>query len=296
MRFIMRIHHSIRDCPIGKMGWHISCIPVYNACTMNLAQLEAGLPIRGLGKPLYFYDTIGSTNDVADKFARDGSPHGTLVVADEQTAGRGRAGRAWYTPPNCAIAMSLVLRPETTHLPVLARLSALGAVAMAHAIERAGAEVAIKWPNDILIAGKKVGGVLAECSWLGSDLAFAVLGIGVNIREGSIPDDADIDFPATYLEDVVGERVDRAEFLFAVLDGIGVWYPKMGTRAFIEAWDRRLAYRGREVVVREGQSEIDGVLVGISEDGRLDLITNTGEHVEVMFGDMKMRPVDKSRK
>jgi BirA family biotin operon repressor/biotin-[acetyl-CoA-carboxylase] ligase len=157
-------------------------------------------------------------------------------------------------------------------------------------------EAAIKWPNDVLLAGKKVGGVLAECSWSGSDLAFAVLGIGVNIREESVPDEKAVDFPATCLEEVTGKRVDRTEFLFAVLEGVGVWYPKMNSGAFIEAWGRRLAYRGHEVVVREGQTEIVGVLVGISNDGRLDLIANTGEHVEMTFGDISIRPVDKSRK
>jgi BirA family biotin operon repressor/biotin-[acetyl-CoA-carboxylase] ligase len=296
MRFIMRLHHSIRDCPMGKMGWHISCIPMYNATMISLAQLEAGLPIRGLGNPVYFYHTIGSTNDVAAEFARKGSPHGTLVVADEQTAGRGRAGRTWYTPPDCAIALSLVLRPKTAHPPVLARLSALGAMAVAHAIEKVGAEAAIKWPNDVLLAGKKVGGVLAECSWSGSDLEYAVLGVGVNMHEESIPGERDIDFPATCLEDVVGMHVGRTEFLFAVLEGISEWYPKMEAQAFIEAWDRRLAYRGREVVVQAGQSEIVGKLAGISKDGRLNLITKTGETFEVTFGDMKIRPVDMSWK
>ncbi len=269
---------------------------MYNANMISLAQLEAGLPIRGLGEPLYFYHTIGSTNDVAAEFARGGSPHGTLVVADEQTAGRGRAGRTWYTPPDCAIALSLVLRPKTVYLPVLARLSALGTMAVVYAIDKMGGEAAVKWPNDILLAGKKVGGVLVECSWSGSDLEFAVLGIGVNIREESVPGEKDIDFPATCLEDVVGKRVDRTEFLFAALEGISEWYPKMEARDFVEAWDRRLAYRGHEVVVRAGQSEIIGKVAGIAKDGQLILITNTGEHVELTFGDMKIRPVDKSRK
>jgi BirA family biotin operon repressor/biotin-[acetyl-CoA-carboxylase] ligase len=259
-------------------------------------RLMAGLPIRGLGQPLYFYSRVGSTNAVAAELAQAGTPHGTLIVADEQWAGRGRAGRKWLTPAGSALALSVVLRPAGFSEAMLLRWSGLGTLALLHAMRRMDMDGAIKWPNDVLLAGRKVGGVLAECVWTGSELAHLTLGIGINVRRDAVPRTEDVDFPATCLEAEAGKPVDRVAFLYAVLEGVGHWFDLLEDERFIEAWDRHLAWRGREVVILNGGSEIVGSVCGLAHDGRLILRTEAGESLQIAMGECHLRPVDRDRK
>lgn len=263
---------------------------------LNAERLRASLPICGLGEPLYFYPNIGSTNDQATDFARQGSPHGTLVVAEEQTSGRGRAGRYWFTPPASALALSLVLRPQGLTLETLGELTALGALAVVEALENVGIEALIKWPNDVLIHGRKVAGVLTEASWLGDELEFAILGVGVNVRPKSVPPDEKVDMPATCVEATVGERVDRHELLLNVIQGLGKWYLHLGSPQMLVAWNQRLAYRGRIVKVHHIQGAILGRVQGLAIGGRLRLQLEDGEMIEIAVGDVHLRPVDMGSK
>jgi len=176
---------------------------------LDVERLQSDLPSHGLGEPLHFFQSIGSTNDHAMSLARDGAPHGTLVVAEEQTEGKGRFGRKWFTPPNSALAFSLLLRPEGIPIEAMGDLTALGALAVAEAIEGLGIEGQIKWPNDVMLIGQKVAGVLVEGSWIGDQLEHAILGIGINVRPESVPPKEEIDIPATCIDTAVGGRVDR---------------------------------------------------------------------------------------
>ncbi|TET85785.1 MAG: biotin--[acetyl-CoA-carboxylase] ligase [Anaerolineales bacterium] len=263
---------------------------------LNAERLRASLPIYGLGEPLYFYPNIGSTNDRAADFARQGSPHGTLVVAEEQTSGRGRAGRYWFTPPDSALALSLVLRPQCLTPETLGELTVLGALAVVEALENVGIEALIKWPNDVLIHGRKVAGVLIEASWLGNELEFAILGIGVNVRPKSVPPEEEVDTPATCVEAIVGQQVDRHDLLLDVIRGVGKWYPYLGLPEMLVAWDQRLAYRGRMVKVQLLEGEILGRVQGLAIGGSLQLTSENGEMIEVAFGEVHLRPVDMSSK
>ena len=263
---------------------------------LNAERLRASLPIYGLGEPLYFYPSIGSTNDHAADFARQGSPHGTLVVAEEQTSGRGRAGRDWFTPPDSALAFSLLLRPQGLTLETLGELTVLGALAVVEALENVGIEALIKWPNDVLIHGRKVAGVLTEASWLGDELEFAILGIGVNVRSKSVPPDEKVDVPATCVEVIVGERVDRHELLLNVIQGVGKWHLNLGSPQMLVAWDQRLAYRDRIVQVHHLEGEILGRVQGLTVGGRLKLQSDDGEMIEIAVGDVHLRPVDMDSK
>ena len=263
---------------------------------LNTEWLRASLPIYGLGEPLYFYPSIGSTNDHAADFASQGSPHGTLIVAEEQTSGRGRAGRYWFTPPDSALAFSLVLRPQGLTLETLGELTALGALAVAEALENVGVEALIKWPNDVLINGRKVAGVLTEASWLADELEFAILGVGVNVRSKSVPPDEKVDIPATCVEAIVGERVDRHELLLNVIQGVGKWYLHLGSPQILVAWDQRLAYRGQRVKVHHVKGEILGRVQGLAIGGCLKLQSDDGEIIEIAVGDVHLRPVDMGSK
>lgn len=260
---------------------------------LDAERLRANLPLAGLGTPMYFYPSIGSTNDRAAELAEEGAPEGTLVVAEGQTAGRGRGGRPWFTPPGVALAFSLVLRPSDLSVEALGSLSALGALAVVEGLRSTGVAAWIKWPNDVLIEGGKVAGVLVEASWLGGSLAFAVLGIGVNVRPGAIPPAGRLEFPATCVEAALGRRVDRQRLLASIVAGVARWYPRLGSQEIVQAWEDRLAYRGQMVaVVGPGGEEQRGRLLGLSASGSLRLESEEGALRHIGERSVHLRPID----
>lgn len=259
---------------------------------LSLKRLEANLPRQGLGKPIYLYEKVTSTNDVAIEMAKKLSPHGTLVVADRQTEGRGRAGRKWLTLPGSALALSIILRPEYSLGNGLGEVTALGAIAVVEQITGLGAEASIKWPNDVLVRGRKVAGVLVEGSWVGGELDFIILGIGVNVHQASVPDDSQIDFPATCVDAEVGRESDRVDLLLGLVDSVGRWLPYLGEDPFLLKWDQHLAFRGQEVIVEQPSGEIVGKVLGIAAGGSLRLEGKNGEVRSVDFGAVRLRPVD----
>ena len=304
MKDVGAIHHTLAgsrgtndELPIRQDApWHTLCTPVYNDAMLDVERLQNGLPLHGLGEPLYFFENLGSTNDHAMSLAREGASHGTLVVAEEQTEGKGRAGRQWFTSPNSALAFSLLLRPEGTLIEALGDFTALGALAIAEALEGLGVEGKIKWPNDVMLFGLKVAGVLVEGSWIGDQLEHAILGIGINVRPESVPPKEEIDIPAICVDTAVGTSIDRHDLMLDVIDAIGKWLPKLGSPALLNAWNQRLAYRDQEVMVKLPEAEIIGKLVGVGVGGRLQLTQKTGEIFEVSFGDVHLRPVDMNSK
>ena len=224
--------------------------------------------------------------------ARGGAPHGTLVIAEEQTEGKGRAGRQWFTPPNSALALSLLLRPTRTPLEAIGDLTALGAIAVVEAFEGLGIEGKIKWPNDVMLLERKVAGVLVEGSWIGDQFEFAILGIGINVRPESVPPEEKIVVPAICVDTAVGERVDRHHLMLEVINGVGKWLPRLGSPSLINAWNHRLAYRDQWVIVQLPDGEINGQVHGVGVGGCLQLSLKTGEIQEVAFGDVHLKPVD----
>jgi BirA family biotin operon repressor/biotin-[acetyl-CoA-carboxylase] ligase len=274
-------------------GWHGSCIFEYNQAMLDIDRLRSRLPVWGMGRELELHRAIGSTNDRAAELARQGAPQGTLVVAEEQTAGRGRAGSRWSTPPGSALALSLVLRPQGLSPEAAARMSAVGALAVAEALEAQGAAPQIKWPNDVLIDGGKAAGVLAEGSWEGTKLEYMVLGIGINVRQASVPPAGQAAFPATCVEAVVGHSVDRQELLLLVVEGVGRWYPRIETPELLAAWEHRLAFMNQEIMVFDAQEgvEIRGIVQGLTEEGHLRLKREGGSQVEIGVEAIHLRPV-----
>ncbi len=257
----------------------------------TLQKLLADLP---LGAVRYFH-TIGSTNDLAVRWAEAGAPHLSLVVADEQTAGRGRQGRRWLTPAGSALAFTLILRadkePHGAHLP---RLTALGALAVCDTLNAALSPVTpalIKWPNDVVVNRCKLAGVLAEAHWRGDELVALILGIGINVARDSVPPPELVDFPATCVEEALNRTVDRWELLRAALKKLLEWHERLETADFIAAWERRLAFRGEWIyLVVENQPPLEGRLLGLAEDGALRLLLRSGETASFQFGEVRLRP------
>ena len=258
---------------------------------MNRTEIESELSSLPLSTFRYF-DTIGSTNDEALAWASKDAPDFSLVIADEQTSGRGRMERKWFTPPGAALALSLILRPTNTERAHPSRTTGLLALSLAESLLQLGLAPRIKWPNDVLLGGQKVSGILVESSWIGERLDAMILGMGVNVLNAAIPPADQLLFPATSIETKLGHPVDRIELLKNILTRVLDWRPKLGTDAFLKAWEEYLAFRGQQVRV-EGRSgdPIIGVLLGLEADGSLCLQNDHGRSVTVRFGEVHLRPL-----
>jgi BirA family transcriptional regulator, biotin operon repressor / biotin---[acetyl-CoA-carboxylase] ligase len=258
---------------------------------MNEHEIRKTLSDLSLGG-LRFFEQTGSTNDVALAWAADGAPDLSLVYAEEQTAGRGRSSRQWLTPSASALAFSLVLRPRAGEETSLQMFTALGALAVCETLGGLGMEAQIKWPNDVLLNGRKVCGVLAEAVWLGEEIDSIVLGIGVNVKREAVPMAETLNFPATSLEAEAGRSFDRSGILREVLLALFYWRSMMTKDLFLKKWDERLAFRGQQVEVRDGTGRIlAGKLDGLEPDGSLRLISSQGQAFSVAFGEVHLRPV-----
>ncbi len=262
---------------------------------MDLSTLRTHLSDLPLGQVVYF-DLLDSTNTQALRWAEEGVPHLSLVVADEQTAGRGRRGRSWFTPPGAALAFSLVLKPEALGPVLVPRLTGLGALAVCEVLQRAyGIEAQIKWPNDVLVGGEKLAGVLVETHWLGGDIQCVVLGIGINIAPDSIPPESEVDFPATCVEISLGRPVNRWAVLKEVLEALLGWLPIIDQAAFLQAWESNLAYQLESVqLIMEDSKPIEGRLIGLRRDGSLRMELPNGDEKYFQTGEVHLRKVDKT--
>ncbi|MDI6769859.1 MAG: biotin--[acetyl-CoA-carboxylase] ligase [Anaerolineales bacterium] len=255
----------------------------------GLRKALSDLPLGGVR----FFKQTGSTNDVALAWAAEGAADLSLVVAEEQTAGRGRFGHKWVTPPGTALAFSLILRPKVEEVESIALFSALGALAIATTLEeKYSLKPEIKWPNDVLLARRKVSGILAEAVWLDNRAESVVLGIGLNVRPEAILSAESFSFPAISLETATGQSVEWLKLLHAIIKALIAWRLRLGSGEFVRAWEARLAYRGEQVQVwAEGQPARAGQVEGLERDGGLRLRSPEGETFSVRFGEVHLRPV-----
>jgi BirA family biotin operon repressor/biotin-[acetyl-CoA-carboxylase] ligase len=258
---------------------------------MQEAEVQAALgeiPLSGLR----FFESLGSTNDEAAAWVAGGAADWSLVIAEEQTAGRGRSGSKWFTPKGTALAFSLVLRPPLQQPEYSSRLAGLGALAVAEACTQSTLRPSIKWPNDVLLRGRKVAGVLVESIWTGDRLEASVLGIGVNVLTGAVPPESALSYPATCLESELGHAVDRPALLRQILGSIRRWREILDSDDFLRAWEDRLAFRGRQVAVTGPDgTALTGTLLGLDADGSARLQTNH-KIVAVRAGQISLRPTD----
>ncbi len=248
------------------------------------------MPVGGLGQPLHCFETLGSTNDFAKEQAANDAPHGTLVVADDQTAGRGRGERKWLASKGSGLALSLILRPGSTKVENTGGVGCLTALAVCEALQEYNIRGEIKWPNDVLIAGRKVGGVLVEAAWEAMELRWMVVGVGVNVKPDSIPPEGEIEYPATSVEVELGHTMDRWAFLRTILRHFSEGWFHLGSEAITRSIEQRLAFHGSEVELIGAGTTLRGKLQGIRPDGRLRLLTSKGE-LEIAAGEIRLRPI-----
>jgi BirA family transcriptional regulator, biotin operon repressor / biotin---[acetyl-CoA-carboxylase] ligase len=252
----------------------------------DVLQMLSNLPV---GDVRYF-SSIGSTNDEAMTWAAKGVRDLSIIVADEQTAGRGRLDRPWFTPPATALAFSLILRPRADEMPHLSRIVGLAALALTDAFKKLGLTPQIKWPNDILLNGRKVAGILIELTWAGEDVDCVVIGVGVNVAKGATPSTDMLRFPAISLEHILSHIPDRTSLLHDILTAFISLRPHMHTDSFMASWEKSLAYYGMEVRAEMGADQVvTGKVAGLATDGSLKILDEHGKTVTVRFGDVRLR-------
>ncbi len=251
---------------------------------LHLSALERRLTARWLGRRLVYLTSTGSTQDVARREAEAGAPHGTAVVAEEQTAGRGRFGRSWVSPAGKNIYVTLVLRPP---LERLRPLSIVAPLAVALAIEdETGLSPRVKWPNDVVTAGRKLSGILIESELAGQEVRYALVGIGVNVNF-DIEEGSEIAAVATSVKREIGREVQREALLAALLNRFEALYDDPAL-AFRE-WRARLETLGRQVTVRFRDQAYEGLAEDVDGDGNLVLRRADGSRLTVEAGEVTLR-------
>lgn len=252
---------------------------VMNAPPLHVAHIVASLtPVSAPLLDVVVRDSVGSTNDVVRERAQDGSLHGAVVLAEEQTQGRGRRGRTWHSPAGANLYCSLGWSFERP-LQTLSGLSlAIGAM-IAETVETDfGAELGLKWPNDLYHDDRKLGGVLVETVGEDSGRQRVIMGIGLNVDMPMGEGDA-ISRPWTDLRTVIGESINRNELAGRLLSQLAeglIDVDRYGMREWLQRWRRRDYLRGRSVVV-DGVPPVSGIAAGIDEDGALLVDTASGQ-------------------
>lgn len=259
----------------------------------NKRELEQGLKTKTMGQSIYFYEETDTTNNRARELALEGAPEGTLVVAEKQTAGRGRRGKVWESPLGTGIWMSLVLRPQI--MPAEASvLTLLCGLATAEAIEaETGLSAGIKWPNDILINGKKAVGILTEMDCEMSEVHFVIPGIGINVNTASFPPEIAEIATSLYLE--CGKTVSRRRLVHKVLERLEEHYEtflRTGSfAAMLEDYRKHCITLGKEVHVL-GREPFFAEALDITPEGELLVCRADNGKEEVVFsGEVSIRGV-----
>jgi BirA family transcriptional regulator, biotin operon repressor / biotin---[acetyl-CoA-carboxylase] ligase len=249
--------------------------------------------MSSFGSTILRFDTVSSTNDVARDLAASGKPEGLCVVAREQTAGRGRQGRSWSSPPGEGLYCSTIIRPGIKAAES-AVITLAAAVAVAETLKLDfQVPVDIKWPNDILASGRKISGILVESAIEGGRLQYAVIGIGVNVAQRSFA--GEIGETATSVSIETGRTLAPEEFLKPLLKRLGHWCAIAATQHMevISRWEELSSY-ARDCAVRINAADgfKEGVTRGLTPQGALILELNNGETRAFVSGEVSLRRVD----
>jgi BirA family biotin operon repressor/biotin-[acetyl-CoA-carboxylase] ligase len=255
--------------------------------------LRRGLKTHLIGSKIYTFESIDSTNNCARALASCWAPEGTVVHAELQTAGRGRLGRTWEANPNENLTFSLILRPGSAPVSVNL-LPLLVAVAVGEAVKTVtGTEPECKWPNDLLINGKKFAGILLEGSLKQEELEFVVVGIGINVNQMTFPHE--LAERATSLRLATGQIVDREELFKVIVERLEAHYLAMkpaGFGAVLPLWQSMSSMTGKTVSVLANGSKLTGIVRGLSPDGGLILGTNGADRT-VFAGDVTIVGIER---
>ena len=258
---------------------------------MKISEIKKHLTAETVGEGLFVYEEVGSTNDVLRKLISDGAvSDGAVVVSDSQTEGRGRLGRRWISPAGRNLYLSALFCPEVSPQESSV-FTFLASCALIEVFSRYGISATIKWPNDILVGGKKISGVLTELGTSDGVVDYLVIGIGVNLNlsEESIRREMeDISEKTTSLSILLGEDISRERFcaeLINLLDRFYGEFRRLGTRVIVDMWIERWGFMGEEISVDVSGEVIRGVVERVDGNGFLYLRTDEGDLRRVIAGD-----------
>jgi BirA family biotin operon repressor/biotin-[acetyl-CoA-carboxylase] ligase len=259
---------------------------------MNPVEIRNKIHTRSFGQELIFFDSIDSTNRAAKKFAADGAPDGSVILAAEQTEGAGRQGREWISEPGKDLTFSVIVRPGIAPSR-LGILSLYASVSVSAAVEKVtGAECSCKWPNDVFLSGRKVAGILSESVFSGGDLLAVIIGIGLNVNRRKFP--GELETSATSMSLATGRSFDLGDTLSVLLAELESRYrfAPAGDQTeediyggIIADWTERNSVLGKPIVVEQGELKITGTARSVAEDGSLIVESSGGTH-RVVAGDV----------
>jgi BirA family biotin operon repressor/biotin-[acetyl-CoA-carboxylase] ligase len=282
---------------LRREGYHIDSSPgkgyslVSAPDSLLPEEIKAGLRTNLLGRQIAYHRELTSTQDVANSLAAQGADEGTIVLAETQAAGRGRIGRSWASPPG-GIYLSIILRPDIKPFEAL-RFPLVAGVAVARAIEQlTGLKPQLKWPNDIIVGGRKAGGILTEMSAETDRINYIVIGIGVNVNTERAHFPEEIEGIATSLMAECGEEVSRVQLvqsILAELESLYQVFQVSGFEPIRERWKARSCTIGARVSIRGAREQVEGEAIDIDEDGALIVRKANGILERVIAGDVLLR-------
>lgn len=280
---------------LKKDGFHVEAVRkkgyrlLEQSNKLSENEIYLGLETEEIGRSVYFFESVTSTQKVAKEYAMNGAKHGTLIVADEQTEGRGRMVRKWYSPKGTGIWASFILRPDIQiqHAPQLTLLSAVAVVQAIKKVTHITPE--IKWPNDILISGRKVCGILTELQAEEDRIQSVILGIGINVNQDKNDFSAEIIKKATSLKIELGKTVNRSSLIQSLcyyIEQLLHLYISEGFTPIKSLWETYAVSIGKRISARTVKGTFNGVALGINNEGVLLLKQDNGEIVEIISADI----------
>ncbi len=242
-----------------------------------------------IGSEILFFPVTGSTNTAAAELAAKGQREGTVIIADSQTGGRGRRGRSWVSPAGKNLYLSIILRPCMPPRDA-SILTLMSAVACASALQKiSSVAVSIKWPNDLMVADKKLGGILTEMKTDTDHIDYAVIGIGININLDSSDMPDDIRHTATSVRLQAGQPQTRTQYAVEIIKSLDYWYAillKSGKGPVIDSWRRLSSTIGHTVTATSGEVQVTGLAEDIDAEGALLLKLEDNSLVKINAGDV----------
>lgn len=242
-----------------------------------------------IAQNIFFISETDSTNDIASAYAQSGCPEGTVIIADRQLKGRGRLGRKWFSPPGKNIYMSIVLRPEVPpqHSTIITIMASVAVAIAAMQISRINAR--IKWPNDIMVSGKKLAGILSEIRIENNKILYVVIGVGININTApdEMPDEIKKTSTSLYME--TAETINRASAAMFILEEMNKWYNQLnnsGNAPIIRRWTKLSTTIGKTIRVASGAHVFEGTAEAIDNDGFLLMRLIDGSLKKISSGDV----------